>query len=421
MSKAQATGEIRIIATGVQKAAMAIKKGFTDIAKDTARLMKGAMVAGMAGASAGLAATLKNGFDQKVMLEGSETLMKSLLGGADKAKEAMAMLGDEAKKNPIFSKRELVAAGTQLSTFSKGSVKNLQGLVQSAMKLKTSNPGATLTDAAIAMKNALSGDYVSLQEQFDIAPAEIKRLKEAGLEGKKLIDALLKGKGITDTTLQDMSGTMGGQMSAMKAMWDDISVQIVEGFWPRIQATATEFMGWLSQNKEVIIEVLTQATEVAINLFKWVTTGVDYLVRGFQMFGSFLGAWWETLTANFTAANFVSWILSMGNAALQAANVLVNKLAEMVLLAIKDFAPKLFGWVGGDALVDNVRKKTVNAEAAAGESLNKANELAGINAGMNAAADTWQKQENDRAGKGGQATLNINLQGHNLPAMMGAS
>jgi len=423
MSKAQATGEVKIVASGVQKAAMSIKKGFADIAKDVGRKMKAVAIAGMGSVAAGAAAALKNGFDQKVMLEGSEALMKSLMGGADKAKEAMAMLGAEAKENPMFSKKEMVAAGTQLAGFAKGSAKELKGLVETAQLLKVSNPGATLTDAAIAMKNALAGDYVSLQERFDISPSEIKRLKEAGLEGKKLIDALLKGKGITQQTLVDQSNTMGGQMASMRAAWDEISLQVVEGFWPRIQQTAKEFMEWLGQNKEQIISILTTATEVAIKLFQWVTTGIDYLVRGVQAFGSFLGAWWEHLKANFTAANFLSWLMDMGKAALAAAQGLVYKLLELLFRALKEFAPKVFGWLGGDDLIKDVQVKRDAWSKVAGDSLNRANETMGINAGANASVAEWQRQEEARRNKPPvqETTLQVNVQGHNLPAMMGAS
>src|SRR5690606_36524387 len=122
-----------------------------------------------------------------------------------------------------------------------------------------------------------------------------------------------------------------GQMPQIRGQWDQISTQVVEGFWPRIQETAQEFMGWLGQNKEQIIEVMTNATEVAIKLFQWVTMGVDYLIRGVQTFGAFLGGWWATISANFTVEKFVGWITEMGKAGLLAAKGLVLQLVEMVL------------------------------------------------------------------------------------------
>lgn len=443
MAKPQATGVVKIVPTGVQKTAATIKKGFSNMAREVGRAMKVAAVAGMAGAAAGIVATLKNGLNQKVILEQSETLMASLMGGADKAREAMAMLSEEARKNPMFSRKDLVQTGAALSVFANGSAKQLQGLVQTAQKLSLLKPEQGLEGAAFALKEALGGDFVSLASRFDIPRSSIKALRDAGLEGKALIDALLKGQGITDETMSGMTGTVGGQMAAMRSLWDQISVEIVESFWPRIQATAQEFLGWIMENKETIVSLLTMLTEAAMTLFKWIVTGVDYLIRGVQMFGSFVGAWWATISANFTAENFVAWIKEMGMAGLEAARGLIYKLVEMAMRVLKEFAPKLFGMFGGDELIKDLQFAADESFAKSGERLNTANELAGVNAGANAAMDEWQRQEDARAqsrrereefirereqGAEGvqkaahqQATLRVDVQGWNMPPMMGAS
>lgn len=440
MSKPQATGVVKIVPTGMQKTAATIKKGFADIGRQVGQAMKGAAIAGMAGAAAGIVATIKNGLDQKVLLEQSETLMASLMGGADKAREAMAMLSAEAQKNPMFSRRDLVQTGAALSVFANGSSKQLQGLVQTAQKLSLLKPEQGLEGAAFALKEALGGDFVSLASRFDIPRSSINALREAGFEGKALIDALLKGQGITDSTMADMTGTVGGQLATMRSMWDEISVEIVEGFWPRIQASAQEFLGWIVEKKDTIVSLLTVVTETAMTLFKWIVTGVDYLIRGVQMFGSFLGAWWSTITQNFSLENFVAWVKEMGMAGLEVTRGLIYKLAEMVLSVLKEYAPRLFNWLGGDEILKDLQFAADESFGKAGNQLHSANERAGVNAGAMAAIDEWDRQEKDRAksrrdrealiqqmeaknqpASPQQATLRVDVQGFNLPPMMGAS
>jgi len=463
MSKPQANARVNVETSGAQKALTKLKGSFSGFAKDVGSKMKGLAVGAMAGVGAGIAASLKSGLDQKIQLENSEALMKSLMGGADKAAQAMAMLGKEAEENPIFSKSDIVAAGTQLASFADGSVEKLNGLVESAQLLAASNPGATIADAGIAMKNALAGDYVSLQERFDISPAEIKRLKEAGLSGKKLIDALLKGKGITQQTLTDMANTTGGTISKMKNQIAGMALQVVEGLLPVFQEKSAQFMAWFAENKTQIISFIQSAVKVTIAGIEFISAFFGGVKQVIQDVASFAGGWFESISSNFSLSNVAAWLGSVAalvpstiaSLLTTAVGMIVKALAwlgktvwtgilsaipnlwKVLLGFIKDLSPKLFGLLGGDNIMkslddvtgsisDAVAKPFDAITGVADKATGKAWETTGglaknaigadsMMAGANAANDARaqqeaEKQRNAKAQPVQKIQLNVNAQ-----------
>lgn len=421
--KPQVTAKIGADASGVQKALKGVRKQFSGFATDVGKHMKRAAVAGMAGVTAALAATLKNGFDQKVMLEQSEALMTSLMGGADKAKEAMAMLSQEAKDNPMFSKKETMQAGANLAMFAKGSTKRLKGLVDTAQLLSVLNPTQGLEGAAFALKEAEGGDYVSLAERFNISKTQIRNLREAGLEGKALVDAVLKLNGVSDKTLGDMAGTMGGQMAAVKNQWDEISLSLIEGFWPKIQETAGEFMSWISENKGQIIEVLTTATELIIGAVKLAIQGFDFIQTYLGQLAAFFAGWWESLVADFSIGRLVAWLSEAAQAAMAVMQGFVLKVIAMILEKVKEYAPKLFGFMGGDKILGKVNAAATAQMDSAKAHTAKAGEISGIGDGKRQVELTAEQQRLDRANKPQVAELRVNVAGMNggVNSIMAAS
>ena len=310
MSKAQVNAKMNLDTSGVQKSMRGIKAQFKSMGASMVSTMKSAgkaaaraLVASFTAAIAvigaiitgGIGAALKNGFDQTVLNQSSEALMKSLLGGADKAKEAMKMLGEEAKENPIFSAAELKKAGAILASFADKDVGKLKGLIETSQLLTASSPGKTIEDAAIAMKNALAGDFVSLQERFDISPKEIQKLKAKGLKGKALIDELLIGKGISQQTLNDLSNTTAGMMAKIKNRWNDISLDLFDRFAPQLQKFSTQFLGWVTANKPVILSFMTALTQAAMGLFQFALTHgkklFDFAQTSFAFISGYIEGW----------------------------------------------------------------------------------------------------------------------------------
>lgn len=431
--KPQITAKIGGDAEGLQKSLGGLRKSFAGFAKDVGAKLKAAAVAGMAGAAAGMAATLKSGFDQKVMLEQSETLMKSLMGGAENARKAMQMLGEEAAENPMFSKKIMVEAGAALANYAGQNSERLRGLVETAQKLSVLNPEQGIAGAAYALKEALGGDYVSLAERFNISKSTIRDLKEAGLEGKTLIDTILQQQGITQQTLIDQGNTMGGQIQKLKSQWQAMSLQVVEGMWPKLQEVAQKFMAWFEANKGQIIELLSTAATVMGQLIMGAFDFGIAVKNGIEQAAAFLGGWWAEFSQNFSLEAVMRWIGLVRGAIIDAAQGLVLKIVSMVLGKMQELSPRLFDWFGGDTILEKVNAAAASNFSQAGSAVGQVAREGGINAGMDQlvqqemlqrqrAAEIAAKAQANNPAQQPTVRMRIDMAGYNgVPKMMGAT
>jgi len=121
--------------------------------------------------------------DPNIQLENMRMTIETLVGDAEQAGKAIDFLMKEALR-PGFNPQEVYQAGQMLVPFAKDAEgrfnqQMLEQMVKTAQVLKASTPGKTLEDAAYALREAMTGDWISLQDRFNIPRSTINRLKEA--------------------------------------------------------------------------------------------------------------------------------------------------------------------------------------------------------------------------------------------------
>lgn len=278
----QLTAKIGGDAEGLQRTLGKVEGRFKGFAKKIGATMKKAAIVGMAGVAAGVGAALKNGFDQKIVLEQNEALMKSLMGGAEKARDAMKMLAAEANENPIFSKTAMTQAGATLATVVQGNTVRLQSMLETAQKLSTLNMGEGITGAAEALQKAMSGDYGDLSEAFKIPQSTVDALQKAGFQGQALVEQALKIQGINDQTVKDQGNTTSGRMAQLRSKWDDFSLKLMDGIWPKLQDLLTKIMDTLTKHMPEILTAAKMATDKLIALVEMIGPLLEKFDTGTQ-------------------------------------------------------------------------------------------------------------------------------------------
>jgi len=132
-------------------------------------------------------AALKMGWDwlidPNIQLENMRMTIETLVGDAEAAGKAIDFIMKEALR-PGFKPQEVYAAGQMLVPFAKDAEgrfnqEMFEQMMKTAQVLKASTPGKTLEDAAYALREAMSGDWISLQDRFNIPRSTINKLKEA--------------------------------------------------------------------------------------------------------------------------------------------------------------------------------------------------------------------------------------------------
>ena len=178
---------------------------------------------------------LKLGIIDNASLEDATVTMTQLTKSAKVAGEMISALRKEADKSP-FDTGEMIEAGKSLTSYAKGSTKELMKLVGVAEMLAALKPEQGLEGAAVALKNALGGEFVSLIDRFDLDRSVVKRLKDEGKRGAEVVTAALAEMGVTMDLIRAKGETFTGRLSTITAFGVEIRRRLTEGLF-----------GWLSQ------------------------------------------------------------------------------------------------------------------------------------------------------------------------------
>ncbi len=274
-------------------------------------------------------------------------------------KELQARLGDDAIGSAMFSKlydqskssafgmKEL-AANTLSFMSMTTNPKNLDGLNNLAEKLAIfDKTGQGLEGAGFSLKEALSGDIVSLAERFNMSKSQIRALgidelgKAGDVEGfirqfNKLLDMQNMGEEAYKKMLQAPEKQLAMFLSNMQNGFAMASQSALEALAPLF----TRMNEWFASDQaSVFFERVAQGMQLAVfgalwlvDAVGWVTTAVQnnwdilepilaalatiYLVRIIYLLGAQAAAWlasaWPILLIGALLAGLLIWMDKVG-------------------------------------------------------------------------------------------------------------
>lgn len=167
--------------------------------------------AGLAGAVFGL----KQGFEFNSQVEQAQTKLMAFMKDGDKVAKTLAWVKSEAALTQ-FSFTDLADATAQLTPVAKTSGHSLEDLVRQAQILAALNPEQGLSGAMFSLREALSGDWMSIMDRFNIPRTRINQLKAEGVPAMEIISRTLKEMGI-DYSLVAKQG------QTVSARWEQIT------------------------------------------------------------------------------------------------------------------------------------------------------------------------------------------------------
>ncbi len=203
----------------------------------------------VADSAKGLAGALGVGLNSELeMLRSQFIAITKDAAGTDKM---LASFQTRADKTP-FGLTEVAKAGAMLLPISKQLKTSLDPLLDTASMLAALNPTEGLEGAAFALREALSGDFVSLQERFNIPREAIKRLKAQGLPPLKIVNAVLKEMGIDMSLVTAMGETFQGRLSTLDDTIKGFRRTLSAPLFAVLKDGIIEVQGILDRNKDAI-------------------------------------------------------------------------------------------------------------------------------------------------------------------------
>ncbi|MDN4073622.1 hypothetical protein [Fictibacillus terranigra] len=167
-----------------------------------------AAVAGGFAAAQGAAKLFNATVGEAAKLELAQVQVSALFQKNTKAAEKFFKFLNKAGADSMFSQEDFFGAGKAYVPLTK-SVKQLEYAVKITERLAASNPLEGMEGAAFSIREALSGDLVSLSERFNLPKKMLASVKSAGtLQGKlQALDKVLATMGYNQSFLNKVNET----------------------------------------------------------------------------------------------------------------------------------------------------------------------------------------------------------------------
>lgn len=158
-------------------------------------------------------------------------------------------LRTEADKTP-FSFREMAQAAAMLQPAAKASRMELMELVRLSEILSALNPLQGLTGAAFALREALSGDYVSLVERFNLPRQYMTQLREQGIPAIEAVRMALRLMGADADLVALKAGTLAGKWSTFNDAMDSLRLTLTKPIFEAMKRGLDSVQTALAENKK---------------------------------------------------------------------------------------------------------------------------------------------------------------------------
>jgi len=170
-------------------------------------------VRGLEAATNAITGFIKSGFDYNKSIENATAQLVAFTGSQEAAAEALDLVERKAAATP-FAFDEMAQSAASLAATSRSTGESLESLLDLSTRLAASNPAEGLEGAAFALREAFSGDFMSLQERFNISKDTVARLKEMGVTTENL-SSVFNELGITTGLVTGLAETFDGRMSTL--------------------------------------------------------------------------------------------------------------------------------------------------------------------------------------------------------------
>ena len=181
---------------------------------------------------------------------------------------------------------------SDLSGFAKAlapdtsSVEQFERLTRAAVTLEKSDPDKNFDDVRVALEESLSGNFVSLQERFDLPKSAIDKIKTmqdelGGVEG--LIAGLEAEFLRTGQSLESFADTYASTQDRIEARFDTLKTTLGE---PILEALKEEFSTldeFLEANSDKLQLFAAQLGDIIAAVVDFIGTGINDFLADFDM------------------------------------------------------------------------------------------------------------------------------------------
>lgn len=209
---------------------------------------------GLLALGGGMVATAVSGLDLNRSMENVTAQLNAFTKDGDKSAAILDMIRERAAKTP-FEFNEMARATAGLLPAAKASGAELESLVEKAEILAASNPAQGLEGAAFSLREAVSGDFTSIIERFNLPRQFINKLKDEGVPALEIVQRAMKEVGFDTDLVANLAETADGKWSTFKDTFQGFAAQITKPIFDTFSASLGSVNGWLDSNAPKLNEL----------------------------------------------------------------------------------------------------------------------------------------------------------------------
>jgi hypothetical protein len=210
-------------------------------------VLGGALLGGVAALGTGLFTAAAAGLSFNNSLEQTRAKISAFTGDAAKTEEILAMVQQRAKETPFAFDAMAEAAAALIPSANQSGVA-LEELIAQAEILAASNPAEGLEGAAFALKEAVSGDFASVIERFNLPRQRLNELKEQGVPALEAVKIAMAELGLSSELVTNMAGTLEGRWGAFTDTLTGLASRMTQPIFDAASNGLARLTGLLDEN-----------------------------------------------------------------------------------------------------------------------------------------------------------------------------
>jgi hypothetical protein len=264
-------------------------------------------------------------------LEQTRASFMAFTKDAAKTEQILQQVRDEAAKTP-FSFGEMAKAAASLMPVAKQSGMALMDLVKEAEILAASNPTEGLEGASFALREAMTGDFTSIIERFNLSRQTINQLKAEGVPALEIVRRAMAEMGFDSDLIAAKAETLEGRWSTFKDTLQTLQMRIGQPIFDTLKEGLVGLQGALDTNMPLMESM---ADLIAGGLRRAIDSGKETI--------SGLVAVWNSLREGFERGGIIGAIQNLGPMLGQA----LSNLGNLIASTVEGWARRFAAWVDG--------------------------------------------------------------------------
>ena len=218
------------------------------------KIAGGLALGGIAAMGAGLIGLGSSGLQLNNSMEKVTAQLNAFTKDGKKTADIIDTVRERAAKTP-FEFDQMAKAAVALFPASKIAEGGLAGILEKAEILAASNPAEGLEGAAFALKEAVSGDFTSIIERFNLPRQFINDLKKEGVPNLQIVQRAMKEMGLDVDLVSNLANTAEGRWSTFKDTLTGVAAQATKPIFDAMSNGIAGVNGLLEANAPLLNQV----------------------------------------------------------------------------------------------------------------------------------------------------------------------